>query len=349
MTKLKIGYVPNSSDLSHPADRRRLVYWARKRGHEIVLDLNRTADVNVLSGRANLVASAKNQSRTPVIFDLVDAYLGGEKVWKDWARGTSKVLVGQISGRPRPYSEVVAEACESAQAVICETPEQRLTILPYCKNTHSILDFHEEFPMLNASDRRLFVGPTTLMWEGFPFTARGLLLLEKALSGLDKSLSPNLQVVTDLRYPLILGSYYFRDTEKILGDLPKILGDRLSISKWSIESVIETAKSSQIAVLPLDPAGSLNPLKAENRLLIMWRLGLPTLTSPSLAYSRVMAETGIAGICNSPEEWKTKLEEMIESSTIQSEMVHRGQQYIRDTHSEAKVLEAWDALFESVL
>lgn len=349
MSKLRIGYSPNSPDLAHPADRRRLVYWANKRGHEITLDLNEKMDVLVLSGRADLTAWSRKKERPPLILDLVDGYLGKEHLWRDWIRGTGKVLTGHASGAPRPYRTIVAEACSNAQAVICETVEQRETITPYCKNTHAILDFHEEFPMLSFNNKNAERDFPSLMWEGLPFTAKGLLLLEEAFIEISKTLPIKLEMVTDLTYPLFLGRYFYRGTEKILGNIPNILGDKFTLTKWSLDAVVQTAKKSDLAVLPLDPAGALNPLKAENRLLMMWRIGLPVLTSPSLAYTRVMADTGLNGICSSPSEWSHKIAEMIESPDLREQSVARGQQYVRDTHSEKKVLEAWDKLFESVL
>jgi hypothetical protein len=62
-----------------------------------------------------------------------------------------------------------------------------------------------------------------------------------------------------------------------------------------------------------------------------------------------MANTKLDGICSTPAEWGTKISQMVESQELRRDSVERGQQYIRDTHSEAIVLEAWDNLFESVL
>ena len=62
-----------------------------------------------------------------------------------------------------------------------------------------------------------------------------------------------------------------------------------------------------------------------------------------------MAQTELSGICSNPAEWLRKVIEMIESPELRRRSVDRGQQYIRDTHSETIVLEAWDRLFESVL
>ena len=81
----------------------------------------------------------------------------------------------------------------------------------------------------------------------------------------------------------------------------------------------------------------------------MWRMGLPTLASPSLAYLRVMRETQIDGICRDPNEWHKKITQLMESVELRQESVEKGQQYIRDTHSEELLLNAWDELFESVL
>ena len=189
----------------------------------------------------------------------------------------------------------------------------------------------------------------SLMWEGMPFTAKGLLLLEETFSEVSKTRPVSLDMVTDLTYPLFLGKYVYRGTENILGNIPRILEERFTLTKWSLAAVVATAKRSDLAVLPLDPAGTLNPLKAENRLLMMWRIGLPVLTSPSLAYNRVMAQTELDGVCASPTEWNQKVVEMIESPELRQRAVERGQQYIRDTHSEKIVLQAWDKLFESVV
>ena len=311
MSKLKIGYIPNSPDAGHPADRRRLIYWAKNRGHEVIFDLTQKHDVLVLSGRANLTRWAKMENRSPLILDLVDGYLGDEHLWRDWLRGTGKVVTGHNSGAPRPYRKIVSEACRLAQAVVCETVEQRETIFPFCKNTHTILDFHEEFPMLPFNRKVQTENFPALMWEGLPFTAKGLLLLENSFSEIAKSHPISLEMVTDLDYPLFLGKYFYQSTEKILQTIPRILGDNFKITKWSLEEVVEAAKRSHISVLPLDPSGTLNPLKAENRLLMMWRIGLPTLASPSLAYLRVMRDTQIDGICRDPNEWQIKIKELM--------------------------------------
>jgi hypothetical protein len=62
-----------------------------------------------------------------------------------------------------------------------------------------------------------------------------------------------------------------------------------------------------------------------------------------------MRDTQIDGICHDAGEWQIKITELMNSVELRKESVEKGQQYIRDTHSEKKVLEAWDRLFESIL
>jgi hypothetical protein len=347
--KLKIGYVPYSADLTHPADRRRLVYWAKKRGHELVLNTELMCDVVFKTVRADLSEGRNLSNESPYILDLVDGYLGHENYWRDWFRGAGKVVTGQISGPIKPFRKVIESACANAAAVVCETSEQAETIEPFCNNVHPILDFHEEFPFLPFNKDQLANSHTTLFWEGFPYTAKGLLLLCDFFASYRESENIFLEMVTDLRYPTILGKYCSKPTTTIVNDVIATLGSRCEITKWSLDSVIRASNRANIAVLPLDPNGVLNPLKAENRLLIMWRLGMPTLTSPSSAYLRVMRDVGIDGVCLNSQDWTMKLYNLIESPRLQRNMVEAGQQYLRDTHSEELLLQAWDNLFESVL
>jgi len=346
---LKIGYQPYSPDLNHPADRRRLLHWAKIRGHEIVLDLDQKFDVLFLSGRSDFTKLTRRHRHTPIILDLVDGYLGDEDLWRDWLRGAGKVLMGHNSGIPRQFRKIVSEACSLSQAVACETIEQRETIIPFCANTHPILDFHEEFPMRKFNKTVLKTNKPTLLWEGLPFTAKGLLQLEKFFTQAAVTKSVTLEMVTNLEYPLLFGKYFLQDTKRIIGEIPSVLGNNFKITEWSLQAVVEAAAKSHIAVLPLDPSASLNHLKAENRLLMMWRVGLPVLASPSLAYSRVMKTVDVDGICSTPEQWDLKISELLESQELCGELVEKGQQYIRDTHSERNVLKSWDELFESVI
>ena len=119
MRKLKIGYWPLSESLLAAGDRRRLVFWANARGHEIVRDLNQNVDVIVASENSDFNSPHFIRKSTPIIFDLVDAYLSPQNPFDDFARGLAKRLSGQISGAIKPFSRHVMHFCEISSAVIC--------------------------------------------------------------------------------------------------------------------------------------------------------------------------------------------------------------------------------------
>jgi hypothetical protein len=90
-------------------------------------------------------------------------------------------------------------------------------------------------------------------------------------------------------------------------------------------------------------------LKPENRLLLMWRLGVPCLTSPSPAYQRVADAAGVDILCESSEIWLSKLEELIHNPNHALQEVLRGQNYLSKMHTRQILLNKWDQVFESVL
>ena len=347
MASLRIGYSSQVPDMSHPADRRRLVYWAQKRGHAITQDLNSPVDVIFLAGRSDFAKVGKYQAKAPVIIDLIDGYLGNENPIVDLARGLGKIGTSQLSGKPKKYSTVLSQAIAQADATICASAEQNAPINKITSNSHIILDFHEEFPFIPFSENSSM--PKQLLWEGQAFTADGLKSLEKVFAQIIQKEPIALNLVTDLETPRILGRFGKKSTINRVGKLPKILGQNFALTPWSIPNVISSARNSLVSIIPLDPGNVLNPLKPENRLLIMWRLGLPCLTSPTLAYERVMKDAGLDSICRTDHEWQSKLEEFISSPSIRRDNVQKGQAYIHEKHNEIETLKRWDKAVESVL
>jgi hypothetical protein len=348
MRKLRIGYQPLSSDLSQPGDRRRVVFWANHRGHEIVTDLTQATDVILLSEKADLNAFSRKETATPIIFDLVDAYLAPENGTIDWLRGVSKVLTGQISGPPKRFTKFVEELCSQSSAVICSSPEQQETIRPFSNNVHVILDSHDELPMLpfGTHNQR----PTkSILWEGMPATIRGVAQIGEAARSIGKQKKIKLGFVTDESYFLLLNKYIQRDTASLLPSILQSASGFSTVIPWSIKNLVEQAMLSDVAVIPIDLSKPIQYLKPENRLLIMWRLGLPCLTSPSPAYLRVAKKAKVNSICESPIEWKSKIAEILENRDCAEENATLGQAYLKEFHNTDLLLERWDRAFESVL
>lgn len=350
MKRLKIGYWPLSESLLAAGDRRRLVFWANARGHEIVRDLDQKLDVIVASEYSDFNSILFTQKSTPIVFDLVDAYLSPLNSFNDFARGLAKRVSGQISGTVKPFSHHVMHFCERASAVVCSSPEQQEIVLRHNINTHVILDSHDEIEFIDPwnlkkqkHDKRI------VLWEGQPATIQSIGNLYPVLSDLAKTENLNFHFVTDESYFQFLNKYIERSTLRLLRRNLKSIASRVSVIPWSPSNLFEAAQKSAVAMIPLNLSIPMQNLKPENRLLLMWRLGLPCLTSPSPAYVRVSRKAGVKVVCNSLSEWADNFHQILVDPDYAHNHIIAGQNYLRENHNRAQLLKKWDFVFESVV
>jgi hypothetical protein len=340
MKRLRIGIYPLSSDLTHPGDRRRIVSWARSRNHQLLIGESKKVDFVFISEGSDFLALSQLKG-PPKVFDLIDGYLAPQLVTSDYLRGLLKSAFRQHLTYPRLYTSIVKEACSRMDMVICSSPEQRTTIKPYNSNLHVILDNHSEFPLLkfnHNSDARF-----SLFWEGTTHTLRGL---EKLINALAPEHIP-INIITDPTHHRLMGKYFKEDVlqrlNRKLGDIP------FHFNSWSMENVVSNAKESSLAVLPLDLSNRLQVMKPENRLLIMFRLGLPCLTSNLVSYKRVENSILSKVTCDSYEDWSESIRRFRHDPDLMEQQVARGQRYLLENHTEEMLFSKWDQAFESLM
>ena len=350
MKHLKIGYWPLSPTLTSAGDRRRLLFWAKDRGHDVITDLTQKVDVIVASENSDFQSNHFAQKGVPVVFDLVDAYLSPLNPFDDFARGLAKKLSGQISGSVKPFSHHVRNFCINSNAVICSSIEQETEIKSYNSSTHVILDSHDELPFIEQKlTRSTSSDKGRILWEGQPATIRGVQQISSILVDLSKEKDLHFDFVTDEKYFQFLGKYFEMKTLRLLKrDLGPLI-DQVRIIPWTPDNLVASAKESAIAMIPIDLTIPMQKLKPENRLLIMWRLGLPCLTSPSPAYTRVANKAGVKTVCDSPKVWLENFSGLLSDPTFALEEVLRGQNYLREHHNRESLLNKWDQAIESAI
>ncbi len=123
----------------------------------------------------------------------------------------------------------------------------------------------------------------------------------------------------------------------------------MSLTPWTLGNLVNSAQQSSMAVIPIDLNVPIQRMKPENRLLIMWRLGLPCLTSPSPAYVRVTKNAGVNGVCQDSEAWQSGFHHLLNNPSCAYTEIERGQNYLRAHHTKAILLEKWDKAIESVI
>jgi len=320
------------------------------RGHEIITDLSKPLDILVLSERADLGRFSKIDSAVPIIFDLIDGYLAQSHEPEDLLRGVAKVVSGQISGWPKRYTSFIEKTCLKSAAVVCSSPEQELLIQKMHTNIHVILDCHDEIPLSNFKPVKISLNhEKRIMWEGLPATLSGLSELKVALQDLNEILNIQMDLVTDLTSKAILGKYLtvnsHRKVKKLLGGFEK----SVNIFDWSISNLTSIATESSLSVLPINLHSKLQNLKPENRLLIMWKLGLPCLTSDTPAYARVSKDAGLDFICRNTIDWQLKIKKVLTNNDYAENMVIVGQKYLKNHHNSEQILQKWDNVMASVI
>ena len=131
-------------------------------------------------------------------------------------------------------------------------------------------------------------------------------------------------------------------------DLDQI-SNRISIVPWTPVNLVECAQRSSMAMIPIDLSVPIQRLKPENRLLIMWRLGLPCLTSNSPSYVRVARQAGVNATCDGLQEWNENFGRLLEDREYAITQIEAGQNYLRENHNRTILLEKWDRAIDSVM
>lgn len=348
MKKLKVCYLPFSNNHKAPGDRRRLVFWARLEGHELTSNLNERCDVIILSEKSNFRNPLIQKNGAPVILDLIDGYLSPTSRKEDTLRGLAKKLDGQVSGPWMRFSKNIEFIARTADAVICSSIEQKNIITRFNLNTHVILDSHSEIPFQNFRKRTDVIQQLNLFWEGLPYTAYGLSRINPALVELNKKFKIELNCVTDAESYRVLGKYWRVSTKKSLDKKLRIPSNQIKLFPWLATNLSSVSSDSHLAVLPLNTENPMQRLKPENRLLIMWRLGLPCVTSDSPAYIRLSKAIAHSFTCGTTDDWLQNIQKYMNSDMAESQ-VSQGQEYLRQYHNDEILLGKWNSAINSVL
>jgi hypothetical protein len=337
-----IGYEGYSVGNSGIADRRRILYWAANRGHTIVDSRDPNADIVVVTSSSNLGYWAGAKTSKPIVLDVVDGLIGEQSSIKDLLRGIGYWGTRRSSNLlPSSYRHLLLQVARRSNKVICSSPEQITEWAKFRINAMDILDFHEEVPIVHIPRPPIETNKIEIFWEGLPATLGSMGLLNDFFeSNSDKNFKLN--ILTNLN-----GFKYMDRFKKI--DLDRVLTQQLQHSnleinkvQWSPQMLASYSQSSKLGVLPILGHKGYNHLKAENRLLIMWRLGLPVLTSPLRSYVRVMRDAQIDGICYDQADWKNRLERLAFSAEMRDEFIEKSRNYLEVRHKTEDVLKKWD-------
>jgi hypothetical protein len=337
-----IGYEGYSIGNSGIADRRRILYWAANRGHTIVDSRDPNADIVVVTSSSNLGYWARAKTSKPIVLDVVDGLIGEQSSSKDLLRGIGYWGTRRSSNLlPSSYRYLLLEVARRSNKVVCSSREQVMEWAKFQINATDILDIHEEVPIVDILRAPNETNLTEMFWEGLPATLGSMGLLKNFFESNSES-NFKLNILTNLNSFKYMNRFKKIDLDRVLTQ--QLQHSNLEINKvqWSPQMLVNYSESSKFGVIPIHGFEGYNHLKAENRLLIMWRLGLPVLTSPLRSYVRVMRDAQIDGICYDQADWKTKLGRLTFSADMRQEFIVKSRNYLEVRHKTEDLLQKWD-------
>ncbi len=343
---MRIGYAPISHSLDSPGDRRRFIHYANKRSlrYEIADPLKKY-DLVVITQNADLsIWSQYDRDTTKIVYDLIDSYLAIPKTnIKGWLRGLAKYFSGRSRRLQINHWKAISGMCSRADAVVCSTKEQQAEITRFCSNVHIVLDSHTSVARKIKTNYRSH-RPFRLVWEGLPHTLGGLKVLVRVLETLREHYPVELHLVTDSFYKRFLGKYYEVNT---LAAVQKYLPS-VHFHEWNEDSFADIICSCDLAVIPLNLNDPFAAGKPENKLLLLWRMAMPVVTSASPAYMRAMHAAGMNYAAKDGADWVDILSHLIRDEAARRQAGIMGKAYVESEFSETTLLTRWDSVFESL-
>jgi hypothetical protein len=224
--------------------------------------------------------------------------------------------------------------------VFCSTEEQAATIRRYNSKVVTSFDwFGGDLGPPKADYCR--GAKLRLVWEGQSTTLANLRTINDVLNELRDSIE--LHVVSD---PLVY-RYFGRFLPHASAELLREFECDVHFHPWDRASFSRHVTAADLAIIPIDPSNAFARGKPENKLVMLWQLGMPVLTSDTLAYRRAMKGAGLDLLCTDRTDWRAKLERMIAASDSDREQLARqGRVFAERAYSKDEFLKRFDRAFE---
>ena len=341
-----IGFVPISSGMDRPGDRRRFAGYATSRGLAIrkVSDWS-TSELVVLTTECDLIRWVRAPDSVRIILDLPDAVLAEPKSPRTWARGFVKWAAGPLSRPVIDHARALRELMQRADAVVCSTESMAGMLGAMGSNVHLILDLVGEVP-LGIVDRGPCSDRIDIFWEGLYPTLGAVEQVLPALRDLARRRDVCLQLVTDRMAPRFMNRFFVRDVEKMVARW----GVSVEVHDWSLENLASVASHCALGIIPVDLKNPYTVGKPENRLRIYWRLGLPVLASDTPAHRRAMSVAGITDevLCRAGADWSRCLNRYVSDEKVRLLHASAGREAVLNQYSDEVMLDRWDEVLKTV-
>ena len=342
---LQIGYVPYNTDLSHPDDRRRFPFFAKRNKVEFeIADSNKFYDVILLPAPANLtkwLLYKKKNPQTRFVFEMVDSLIYQSDVFNTLFKGVGRFVLGKESLPSLHHKDVLIKWLKIADVVICSSEKIRSDIEKWNANVVVSLDYLEHEYRFTKTDYSIR-GKMKLLWEGQGVIVPHFLHFKKMFKRVSSFCE--LHVVTSECFPKY-GQFVKKDVGVFLKQLPITT----HFHKWDINKNAQLFGAVDCGIIPLNNKNIYGWHKPANKLISFWLSGLPTLTSNTPAYIDAAGENNHEILCTNENDWVEKLQHLRDMKSEERALLAKGNfDYARSLYSNEKHDEIWEKLFNGI-
>lgn len=353
---MRIGYSSVSPDFSHPADRRKFHFYLQAKGIDFEpARLDGDYDLVYVTVTSDLDAWQKYKldraaigKKVQIVFDLSDAYLASDQFeLRDALRGIFFYLSGRTSRFRLSFKSVLIEMIRNSDAIVCGSPEQQEILRQYHDNVHVIYDCFDKDLRARKESYEIPDGEVNIVWEGLSHGNIGIFqMLAEILSGL-RGRKINLHMITDQKYCRFSSKYHCRATASVLERVFSGSGVKVYFYSWHPATFARIATSCDLAMIPI-PEDPIMRLKPESKLILLWSLGIPVITTATASYARTMDDAGVHWYCADHAEWMERIESLVGSSDVREDYMRSVGKYLLERHSTGALLGRWDALLDTL-
>jgi glycosyltransferase involved in cell wall biosynthesis len=343
--ELQIGYVPYSQDLDHPDDRRRFPYFASQNNIKFeIAKTNKEFDIVVLPASANLTKWLRYKSehpKTKFIFEMVDSLIYQSDILNTMFKGVGRFLLGKESLPTLHHKEVLIKWLKTADLVLCSNPVMKKEVEKWNSNVMVCLDYLEHEYKFLKTDYSIN-GKMKIFWEGHPEILRDFINFKDVFSEINEFCE--LHIVTSETYSLA-GRFFPKQVKSFLEKLPI----ETHFHKWDLKMNSTIFNNCDCAIIPLNKNDKYHWHKPANKLISFWFSGLPTLTSNTPAYAEVASQSEKDILCETTEDWVTKIRKLYEKSIEQRQQLAIENLNFAKTFYSKRVYDGiWNLAFEKV-
>ncbi len=356
---MRIAYCPNSDSLKSPGDYRRFIGYCLI--NNIKFEVIRNSELkNLVDGYYDFIVvtmgsdltfwANNNFVKSKIIFECVDSYvfLNNYKI-KNILRAPAKFFSGQHSSFYLNYLDLIKIIARKSFAIVCSTEKQKDFFMNFCTNVNVILDYHSSFINYVKNDFSL-KNPKefNLVWEGLPenicfnkFANEVIEFINNYNLNVNNQIKIKLNVITDLYFKKFMNRFLIQNSYYNL----KKKTDHINFFEWNIENINQNIIKNDLAIIPLSQSNPLEYGKPANKLFLFFKMGMPTITSNTFAYSQVEKNLKLRLTFKNINEFEELLKIYMNTIEIREKYSKYAIDYIKSELPESKLSELWSNIF----